>query len=233
MTYLWKSLLLPFYTNFAKGDYFFTCAKGLEFVNLSETILRIYPENLPVATQRAVDKVYQLSDMKMSVLPEHIISGLLLKATQKVVPTIVETNNERELCVQTVAGNLCRIVSPYRLSNLMHRSQNVYEILSANEKYFLLDYLCQPDATYFLDDQCYQDNNPLLEGLLLLPLANGSFRSLCSRPYGSVYVCYTAHYLELFPLLKDRLCFVSEPQSVKVHLESMAEKGNVEHKKLF
>ena len=89
-------------------------------------------------------------------------------------------------------------VSPSLLRHTLHRHSGVYKCLPAEDKHELL--------LYCLSDKKYED----LNGLKLLPLANGVFHSFHSGSSAQAhYVCSDQHPRSLLPKLEDHLVDLS------------------------
>ncbi|KAK7495449.1 hypothetical protein BaRGS_00013388 [Batillaria attramentaria] len=116
----WRPLAERLYQDIANRRAFFTEANGGQWIALSESILRQFPQEVPADIAETVAKVYKLNNQNLVELPRHVVSGL---------------NGHR--CLFNVTG-----VRPNDVSRLVQHC-----LLSRAEKLHVLEYLCSQRAT--------------------------------------------------------------------------------------
>ncbi|XP_070206314.1 sacsin-like [Littorina saxatilis] len=109
-----------------------------------------------------------------------------------------------------VSATSVTCVSPQHLSDLMQADTTWSGKLFSDQKCLILRYLCR------------HGDQPMLQGLELLPLADGSF---CTPDDHVVHVCRDDQDLSLFLGLPDRLCHVTQPDGLQQCLQGLAESG--------
>jgi len=100
--------------------------------------------------------------------------------------------------------------SPSNVSNLMNRDERWRFSLTPEEKRQVLAYLCRPSEPLLLD------------GLELLPLADGPF---CTFSDHTVFICRDSGDVDLLPGLQDNLCHVTQPRGLHELLQHLAQAG--------
>ena len=205
----WQPLLAPLYGRLSLCPVFFTHVKGDHWVCLQDAVVMTYPdEGLSEAAAAAVVLVYEASQVSLVRLPRHLVDGLVGqgRTTQAVgEPAAKDDEGRCELRSKP------RVVCPEHLSELMRADNAWSALLSSEQKCLVLDYLCR-----LLGDR------RLLEDLQLLPLADGSF---CACSDHEVLVCRDQQDLSLLPGLRNRLCFVTQPEGLLGRLQGLAESG--------
>ncbi|XP_070206302.1 sacsin-like [Littorina saxatilis] len=109
-----------------------------------------------------------------------------------------------------VSATSVTVVRPEHLSSLMRADTAWSEKPSREQKCLILRYLCR------------HGDQSMLQGLELLPLADGSF---CTPDDHVIHVCRDDQDLSLLPGLPDRLCHVTQPDGLQQCLQELAESG--------
>lgn len=207
----WQTLLSSFFLHFSKENFFYTPVNGGKWIHLQESILRNYPEDVPIQVQETVDRVYEICEQNLVHLPGHVLRGINI-TNMKSGEVVLSKGDYREEN-QDLQKQQYTFVSQEHVRGLLHKDRLPFSKLLAGDKLLLLHYFC------------LHDDHRLIENLPLLPLADGTFRTFNKHETFKVFVCRNKTDLDLFPKLKHRLIFITEHEGVLRHIQQLAKKG--------